>query len=52
MSRPQNSFLTLHQPQKEPIRAPQKSKMTLKLSQIKKSELKESYKMNVVQLYE
>ena len=42
MSRPKNSFRTLPRPQKEPIRAQKSQKITLRLSQIQKSESKES----------
>ena len=42
MSKPQNSSRALPRPQKEPIRAQKSQKITLRLSQIQKSEFKES----------
>ena len=51
MSRPQNSLSTLPQPQKQPIKAQKKTKMTLKLSQNETSELKETQKLKFVELH-
>ena len=52
MNRAKNVFRTLLQSQKQPIRAPKKSKMTPKSSQIQRSELTETQKMKVLQLHE
>ena len=52
MSRPQNSFQTLPQPPKIAHQGPKKYKMTPKLSQNQRSELKETQKMKVIQLPE
>ena len=50
MRGPQNSCQTLPQPKNSPL-GPQKVKMTPKLSQTQMSELKETKKMKVAQLY-